>query len=328
MSIASYFVSVVVPLADDADLLEPFVVELLGVLRAGWQNYEVVLVDAGSRDGTREVVGRLLRSHECLRYLRLSKRMGNEVAMLAGLDGVIGDVVVVLQPESDPPALLPRFVEAARSSGGVAFGVRTTPSDQGWAYRVLRRRFTRLAARMLDLELSEDATLYMAFTRQALNAVGQIKDKSRALRIFGAVVGFPSQPIAYAPVQRRTPVRSKSVAEGLERGVSLIVTNSTKPLRYVALLGLVASLLNALYLVYVLAIALFKPHVAEGWITQSASISGMFLFLFLILSVLAEYVGRLLEESRDRPLYFVAEEGQSSVLIADATRRNVVNESR
>jgi glycosyltransferase involved in cell wall biosynthesis len=320
-------VSVVVPLADDVDILEPFVVELLGVLRAGWQNYEVVLVDDGSRDGTREVVGRLLGQHECLRFLRLSNPVGNEVAMLAGLDGVIGDVVVVLQPESDPPALLPRFVEGARSSGGVAFGVRTTPSEQGWAYRVLRRRFARLAARMLDLDLSEDGTLYMAFTRQALNAVGQIKDKSRALRIFGAVVGFPRQQIAYAPVPRRTPVRSKSVGEGLERGVSLIVTNSTKPLRYVALLGLVASLLNALYLVYVLAIALFKPHVAEGWITQSASISGMFLFLFLILSVLAEYIGRLLEESRDRPLYFVAEERQSSVLIADATRRNVVNES-
>ena len=76
--------------------------------------------------------------------------------MLAGLDGVIGDVVVVLQPESDPPALLPRFVEAARSSGGVAFGVRTTASEQGWAYRVLRRRFARLAARMLDLELPDE----------------------------------------------------------------------------------------------------------------------------------------------------------------------------
>jgi len=327
VSIASYFVSVVVPVADDADILEPFLLDLLGVLRAGWQNYEVVLVDDGSRDGTRERVLGLLGSHECLRYLRLSKRIGNEVAMLAGLDGVIGDVVVVLQPESDPPALLPRFVEAARGNGGVAFGVRTTPSEQGWAYRVLRRRFVRLAARLLELDLPVEATLYMAFTRQALNAVGQIKDKSRALRIFGAVVGFPRQQIAYAPVPRRTPVRRRSVREGLERGVSLIVTNSTKPLRYVALLGLFASLLNVFYLVYVLLIALLKSHVAEGWVTQSASVSGMFLFLFLILSVLAEYVGRLLEESRDRPSYFIAEERHSSVLIVDATRRNVVNES-
>ncbi len=327
MTVASYFVSVVVPLADDADILEPFVDELLGVLREGWQNYEVVLVDDASSDGTRERVARLLERHECLRYLRLSKRFGTEVAMVAGLDGVIGDVAVVLQPESDPPKLLGRFVEAARKSGGVVFGVRTTPSEQSWLYRALRRRFSRLSRRMIDPDLPENVTLYMAFTRQALNAIGQFKDKSRALRIFGALVGFSREIVSYEPVPRRTPVRLKSVRQGLELGVSLIVTNSTQPLRLVTLLGLTASTLNLAYLMYVFAIALFKPHVAEGWITLSASISGMFLFLFLILSVLCEYIGRLLEETRDRPLYFVAEERNSSVLVADATRRNVVHES-
>lgn len=327
MSVASYFVSVVVPLSDDADILEPFVDELVLVLRAGWQNYEVVLVDDASRDATRACAQRCLERHECLRYLRLSRRFGVEAAMMAGLDGVIGDVAVVLQPEADPPALLRGFVEAARKGGGVVFGVRTTPSEQGWLYRTLRQRFASLARRMIGLDLPDQATLYMAFTRQALNAMGQFKDKSRALRIFGALVGFEREVLPYAPRPRRRPVRVKSVAEALERGISLIVTNSTRPLRLVALLGLVASLVNAAYLVYVLAIALFKPHVAEGWITLSASISGMFLFLFLILAVLCEYVGRLLEESRDRPLYFVAEEASSSVLVADATRRNVVHES-
>ena len=78
---------------------------------------------------------------------------------------------------------------------------------------------------------------------------------------------------------------------------------------------------------YVFAIALFKQHVAEGWITTSLQHAFMFLFLFLILSVLCEYVGRLLAESRDRPLYFVAEERSSSVMIRDEERRNVVAES-
>jgi hypothetical protein len=107
----------------------------------------------------------------------------------------------------------------------------------------------------------------------------------------------------------------------------MVVTNSTRPLRYVALLGMGASGLSFLYLLYVLAIALFKKHIAEGWITLSVTMAGMFFVLFLILAVIAEYIGRLLEESRDRPLYFVAEERTSSVLIPDATRRNVVLES-
>ena len=327
MTSASYFVSVVVPLADDGDILAPFVDDLARTLREGWQNYEIVLVDDGSRDATRDVTSELLARHEGLRYLRLSKRFGPEVAILAGTDGVIGDIVVVLQPESDPPALLPRFVEAARSSGGIVFGVRSRPLEQTELYSTFRHLYLRLAARMLELELPDEASLYMAFTRQALNAVSQIKDKSRALRVFGAVVGFPRQFIAYEPVPLRSPVRRKSVREGLERGVSLVVTNSTRPLRYVALLGVAASFANLLYLVYVLAIVLFKQHIAEGWVTTSVTISGMFFVLFMILAVLAEYIGRLLEETRDRPVYFVAEERNSSVLVDDATRRNVVHES-
>lgn len=328
MSDASTFLSVVVPLADDADVLEPFLDELAAVVRAGWQNQEILLVDDASCDGTRALVQRVLGRHECLRYLRLSRRVGPEVAILAGLDNVIGDVVVVLQPESDPPALLPRFVERARACGGVVAGVTTARSPQGLAYRAGQRAFAVLARRVLELDTTAEATLYMAFTRPALNAMGAIRDRSRALRLFGAVIGFPREVLEYAPVARRWPVRRKRVGDGLERGVSILVTNSTRPLRWVALLGLAASAVNLLYMLYVVAIALFKPHVAEGWITLSLSTSGMFFLLFAILAVLAEYVGRLLDEVRDRPLYFVAEELTSPSMIADATRRNVVNESR
>jgi len=324
---SSYFVSVVVPLANDGDILAGFVDELVTVLRAEWRNHEVVLVDDGSRDSTRVVATKLLARHEGLRYLRLSKRCGPEVAILAGTDGVIGDVVVVLEPESDPPALLPKFIESARSSGGIVFGVRSRALAHGALYGLGRHFYARSTAHIFELELPAQASLYMAFTRQALNAVSQIKDKSRALRVFGAVVGFPRSFITYDPLPRRPSVRRKSVTEGLERGVSLLVTSSTRPLRYVALLGLGASLLSFAYLVYVLVVVLIRKRVAEGWVTLSVTTSAMFVVLFIILAVLAEYVGRLLEETRDRPLYFIAEERSSSVVELDQARRNVVHES-
>jgi hypothetical protein len=243
------------------------------------------------------------------------------------MDNVIGDVVVVLQAESDPPALLPRFVETARANGGVAFGVRSVPLGEGPVYNCARRAVVRFAAALLELDLPADATLYMAFTRQALNAINQIRDKSRTLRVFGAVIGFPRQRIEYEPVPRRQPVRRKSLRDGVRRALSLIVLNSTRPLRWVSLLGVLASSCSLAYALYVVGIALWKAHVAEGWTTLSLAISGMFFVQFLILAVACEYLGRLLEESRDRPAYFVAEERASSVLVADATRRNVVHGS-
>src|SRR5438105_2405397 len=97
--------------------------------------------------------------------------------------------------------------------------------------------------------------------------------------------------------------------------MGIIVTNSTHPLRFVSWLGLFGGTLNVLYVGYVAAIYLFKKDVAAGWTTLSLQTAGMFFFVFLILVILSEYIGRILEESKERPLYYVLEERNSSVLL-------------
>ncbi|MEX1025330.1 MAG: glycosyltransferase [Planctomycetota bacterium] len=325
--LSNTFVSVVVPCRNDADLLDGFIDELAPLLQRTYQNYEVVLVDDGSDDATAILATGILERHQCLRYLRLTRAHGPEIAILAGLDVVIGDVIVVLEVESDPPARVPDMVTAALDRNGIVFGLRRHQAPEPWLYTQGRRIFLALVRRMLGIALPEKASLFMAFTRQTLNAVIRIKDKSRALRVFGLLVGFPHATLEYEPIVRRATPRKKSLAEGCERAVDLIVTNSSRPLRYAAYLGLAASALNVAYIGYVVVVNLFKPDVEEGWTTLSLQNAGMFLFLFVILTVLAEYVGRLLAETRDRPLYFVAEERSSSVMIPDEERRNVVYEA-
>lgn len=325
--VSNYLVSIVVPLRDDADILEAFCGELVQVVRSHWQNYEVVLVDDGSRDGTRAVVEDLLRRNECLRYLRLSRPFGVEIAISAGLDTVIGDVVVVMQPEFDPPDMVPKFVEEARRTNGIVFGVRATDRRESTTYAIGRRLFNASLRRLLRIDIPDRATLFLAMTRQAMNAVGQIKDKARAVRLLGNFVGFPRVFLDYRPTDRRVEPRRQGLREGIERGVGLIVTNSTQPLRSMSFVAVVLSVSNFLYVLYIVSIYVFKSRVAEGWTTLSLQQAVMFAFLFAILAVLCEYVGRLLEETRDRPLYFVAEERLSSVMIRDEERRNVVRES-
>jgi glycosyltransferase involved in cell wall biosynthesis len=243
---ADVFVSVVVPLHDDADILPAFFAELAAVVRGRWQNYEIVLVDDGSTDGTAQVAAELLAQHECSRYLRLSRSFGLETAIVAGLDSVIGDVAVVLRPEEDPPALVPLLADKARASQGIVYGLRVTPAREPLLYRLGRGAFTRLARRWMDVDLPEHATLFLALARPTLNAVISIKDKARALRIYSSYVGFAHEFQAYEPVPRRSVPRRKRLREGLERGISLLVVNSQRPLRTVALLGLAMSALNLL----------------------------------------------------------------------------------
>jgi len=109
--------------------------------------------------------------------------------------------------------------------------------------------------------------------------------------------------------------------------MSFLVHNSIVPLRIAGALGLFGSGLSFLYCLYVLGIYLFKSDVMPGWTTISLAVSGLFTMLFLILALLGEYVGRLLEESTDRPLYHVRDEQSSSVMLADLTRRNVIQQS-
>jgi len=179
----------------------------------------------------------------------------------------------------------------------------------------------------LRIKVPDRATLFLAMTRQAMNAVGQIKDKARAVRLFESYVGLPHGFVEYTPADRRPEPRLQKLSQGIERAVSLIVTNSTQPLRLMSVLAVFLSLANIAYVGYIVSIYLFKARTAEGWTTLSLQHAVMFTFLFGIMAVLCEYVGRLLSETRDRPLYFVAEERASSVMIRDEDRRNVVGES-
>jgi dolichol-phosphate mannosyltransferase len=321
------FVSVVAPLQDDVGLVDGFVDEVIEVLRAHYANYELVLVDDGSSDGTSARVEAALQRHTGIRLLRLSRRFGVEAAISAGLDGVIGDYVVVMMPESDPVDVIPAMLERAAAGAGVVFGVCHDRSEQSWMIRSGARFFYALAPR-LGLEVTPDATLFRVLSRQAVNAVNRIRDHTRYFRLLTMSVGFHSVPFEYRFKARRAPMRRKTLAQAVQLAVGLLTTQSMVPLRLASLLCLVACVGNLLALSYAVAVYLFLSAVEPGWTTRSLHSAAMFAILFACLAVLTEYVGRLLVGTRDRPLYHLYEERTSSAMIADETRRNVILESK
>ncbi|HZN91418.1 MAG TPA: glycosyltransferase family 2 protein [Myxococcales bacterium] len=321
------FVSVVAPLSDDSAILGAFVDEAVGVLRAGFANYELVLVDDGSVDDTAAAVTPLLERHPCLRYIRLSRSFGPEAAIASGLDSTIGDFVVVMTPDTDPPQLIPQMVDLARSGIGTVYGVRRTRRGDPWWLRAGASAFYFFCARLLGVRLAKNSTHFRVLSRQTVNAVTRIKDRNRYLRVLTASVGYSAKAISYEPLARHGRDRHKTFSQSVSLAINIMVTQSTHPLRLVSWLGLGASLVNLGYLGYVVLVYLLKSKVAEGWTTLSLQVGGMFFLVFLILSVMAEYLGRLMEETRERPLYHVLEERSSNVLLADPERRNVVSES-
>jgi dolichol-phosphate mannosyltransferase len=327
MGKADVFVSVVAVCRDQAGVLPAFVREVSAVLDEHYTNYEILLLDNSSTDATAATVRGLLGSARCVRYLQLSRQTDEETALTAGLDAAIGDYVVTLHPDLDPPAEIPTLVERCRAGADVVVGVEKNPPPRGRAYDFLRRVYLRLTKSLVRLEPVTGITTFRCLSRAAVNALTRVRTRRRYFAVVLAEIGF--RPSVY-PYDRnpRSGVRSvPPLLRSVRTGLSVLVHYSVAPLRWVSVLGLIGSLLSLLYSGYVIAIYLFRRDVLPGWTTLSLQVSGLFFLVFVMLTLIGEYLGRLLEELVDRPLYHVREEQASAVMLTDLARRNVLDRS-
>ena len=317
-------ISVIAPLQDDGPIIQEFVADVCAVLRANYANYELVLVDDYSTDGTLSEVEVLLKQYPCIRLIRLSGRFGTDVAVTAGLDTTIGDYVVVLRPQSDPPQEIPAMVRAAAAVDcGVVLGTSEREAGRGRLVSTGRAAFYWLLRRVLHSSLPPDATGFCVLSRPVVNAITRIKSKYRHLGFLACAVGYavtlhPYRQLGRSPHRKFRPLRA-----AIDEAIALLVNNSVFPLRLVSYVGTFAGSLNLLYVLYIVAVNLVKRQVSEGWTTLSLQMSCMFFFTFLNLVILSEYIAHILHEAQNRPHYHVLEERISSVRVNDPERRNV-----
>lgn len=320
------FVSVVAVIQNDALILEEFATQTLAVLKEHYENYELILVDNGSQDHLLEKVDQLLKQENGIRVMELSRAFGKDAAIDAGLVSSIGDFIVVMMPETDPPAMIPEMVQKSREGSDIVVGIPRADEPPKRLYRLGAKLLHAYFHRVLKIDLHPGSSDFRVLSRRAANAITSIRDRRRHLRHFVATIGYRSTTVDYDPVPRKSPKAPPALLDHINQAIDLIVASSSHPLRVVSLLGLLASGVNLLYLVYVLIVYAVYPGVAEGWTSISFVQGVMFFLIFLMFSVLSEYVGRVLEEAQQRPLFFVRGERNSSVLLKDESRRNVVEE--
>lgn len=321
------FVSVVAVLRSYARFLPAFVEEVYATLEPRYANFELVLVDNGSRDDTPRVVRDLLGRYKCVRYLRLSRRQKPETAVTAGLDAAIGDYVVTLHPEFDPPAEIPALVEGCRAGADVTFGVAPFPAPPGALYRLLRWGFHRLAGPAFGPDAVRVNSGFRCLSRAAVNALTRVRVRKRHFGLIAAEIGLTTATHPYRFIARGGKAPRVNLRRSARQAVSLTLGHSVAPLRVVSLLGLGGSFVSFLYSLYVVGVYLTKPDVMPGWTTLSLQVSGLFLLVFVMLTMIGEHLGRLVDEAGGRPLYHVREEQASSVMLSDLTRRNVMSRS-
>lgn len=304
-------ISVVAPLESlSPAAVDAFVEETAAELQNLVAHHEIILVDDGVSEETVARVRALLERYDFLRFLRLSRHFGEETAIAAGLEVAIGDYVMVMLPNMDPPALIPEFFDRARADGAdIVYGVRLHRKTEPFWYRAGARAFYWYINAVVKAGIPEDSTQFRCMTRQVVNAITQIRDPDQYLRLLTSYVGFRKQALPYAPINRtgEPTVRPKREAVNLAR--ALIIDHTTHPLRTVIWTGVAIALLD-------LAVKVLLGGDLQGAFS--------FVVLSIMLALVGEYVGGLSRRLRDRPAYYVREEHTSSVLLREE-RKNVVS---
>jgi glycosyltransferase involved in cell wall biosynthesis len=302
-------ISIVAPLeGDTASTVVAFVEETVAVLRELVTHYEIILVDDGVSPETVASVRSLLERYDFVRFLRLSRHFGEETAIAAGLDVAIGDYVIVMLPNMDPPSLIPEFFERVRAEADIVYGVRLHRKSEPLWYRAGAKLFYWYINSVVKAGVPKDSTQFRCMSRQVVNAITQIRDPDQYLRLLTSYIGFRKDALPYAPINRTgaPTVRPKGEAVNLAR--ALVMDHTTHPLRTVLWTGVVIAVFNAVVVA------------AQGGQLHDAI---AFLVLSIMLAFIGEYVGGLSRRMRDRPAYYVREEHTSSVLLREE-RRNVV----
>ena len=315
MSARDTLVSVVAVVCNAEEYIERYILDVAETLASEYRYYEIVLVDDGSTDRTVEQIETLQQRVNNIQLYCLPRTLQENVALVAGLDGAIGDYVVVLDPRSDPASVVPELLELAlKEEKDIVYALARDKLYGRGLYHTLSKLFLRFLSRMNEFDLPLAMSSCRLFSRSVLNHILAASNRHRTLPIAQALGGYRWGTLEYDRVWRNIEVKSLVRTEAFAKAADLLISGSMRPLRLVTLVSLAFSGVSLLYAVYVIATRLIMSSVAPGWASLSLQLSLLFFLVFLILAVMSEYLLRVMEATSNRPLYFISRESRSAIM--------------
>lgn len=300
----------VVCVADDEMLKHrSALADIQAVLEREFADYEILIVRQGPYTAASDPADSLLADLPCIRILQLSARCDLDIALGAGLENAIGDFLVIMDLETDPPGIIPELVNICRSGSDVVVG--TSRHRNSPLYSV-GRLIGGLLLKAVEYSLPKNATSLRCLSRRAVNAATRTGRFHHRLALQIQKTGYPSSEYKYEPLK---PFPSRGLFGGLKSIAQLMVFNSFRPLRFVSGLGLAGSVIAMLFSLYSLLVHLVKRDVIQGWTTTILFMSTFSSMQFIMLAFLGEYIGRLLEERGEHADYSIVLERHSSRLV-------------
>jgi polyisoprenyl-phosphate glycosyltransferase len=303
-------VSLVVPVYNEEAVI-PELTRRLGQLMAamdGVGRWEVIFVNDGSRDGSRGLLEAACESEKRFKLVNLSRNFGHQIAITAGTDRAEGEAVVIMDADlQDPPEVIGEMLQRYAEGYDVVYAVRKRRHGESWFKRSTAALFYRTLKRVVGVDIPADTGDFRLMSRRAVLALRGLREANRFVRGLVAWIGFKQTAVYYDRNARFAGDTHYPLHKMLRFASDGIISFSTLPLRMATVLGMLSGVIAAGVALWVLVAVLSGAFVVPGWATLMLAVSLASSAQLLMIGILGEYLGRIYDEVKRRPLYLVDE---------------------
>ena len=269
-------------------------------------DFEVLLVNDGSKDKTFEIMQELREKDKRFCYLNLSRNFGKETAMIAGLDYCKGDAVVIIDADlQDPPELIPEMIKYWEEGYDDVYAKRKSREGETWLKKFTSKMYYSVVQGFTRIEIQKDTGDFRLLDRRCVEALKSMRENQRYTKGLFSIIGYNKKEILYDRDPRAAGQTKWNYGKLIDLSIDGITSFTTSPLRWAALIGCGVSVIGFVYMLYIIIKTIVTGIDVPGY----ASLMVVILFLggiqLIFLGIIGEYLGRTFNESKHRPLYFI-----------------------
>jgi dolichol-phosphate mannosyltransferase len=301
--------SIVIPCYNEEEVIEETTKRLIHVC-SSLKNFDVelIFVDDGSHDTTRELLKRFSTEDNRIRIIGFARNFGHQIAVTAGIDAANGDAVVLIDADlQDPPELIHDMVSKWQQGYDVIYGTRTDRQGESSFKLATARSFYRLLNNLSDIPIPLDTGDFRLMSRPVVDTLRAMPERDRFVRGMVSWVGFKQTALPYKRAERFAGVTKYPLKKMVRFATDGILSFSTKPLQVSAGLGMISASVALIGIFYALFLRVFTDIWVEGWTALMIAVLFLGGVLLISVGILGEYVGRIYNEIKNRPLYVVQE---------------------
>lgn len=269
-------------------------------------DFEILLVNDGSKDKTLEIMQELREKDKRFCYLNLSRNFGKETAMIAGLDYCKGDAVVIIDADlQDPPELIPEMIKYWEEGYDDVYAKRKSREGETWLKKFTSKMYYKVLQAFTRIEIQKDTGDFRLLDRRCVEALKSMRENQRYTKGLFSIIGYNKKEILYDRDPRAAGQTKWNYGKLIDLSIDGITSFTTSPLRWAAIIGCIVSCIGFIYMLYIIIKTIVTGIDVPGY----ASLMVVILFLggiqLIFLGIIGEYLGRTFNESKQRPLYFI-----------------------